>query len=486
MHMRLTLLTLTMALTASLGTADAFEPAMATYLGGPDTLEEWTAVDVAPDGHVVVAGSAAEARFPSVKEQWLLAGGYGVVARFTPSNTVASVARLGDWIEDLEVADDGRIAVCGSFGVAMLNATGSGLAWHDGTVLRGTRAAQFRNQTPPFRNRLYTRRVARVAAGADGTVASIQAEEKAWGSAPKKGRLYVWDPTGERLCDLPLTAYKYLKDVCVDSVNELVIVGGFNTYAADSRHMKNHPIHMPFLTAYTYTGERVWAAYDFPAAASYAQNTFADSRVQRLSIGRDGMLYMGGYIHGGDYLWRHDPFDVTKRISIDVPSDNWGRASNMGRGIDHGYFAKFNPATGSILQGQVLLARRQPNGGGKPAQLQIKGIHADTNGTVYLAGFCEAYIRDRDNQVVAGQPVGPYHEPEPFLAVVSSNFTDRPVWTVFSATNTHAAAWGVSVRNGRAALLGEAYGGALITTTNALHAEPHGATDGYLVTWDVE
>jgi hypothetical protein len=58
----------------------------------------------------------------------------------------------------------------------------------------------------------------------------------------------------------------------------------------------------------------------------------------------------------------------------------------MGRGIDQGYFAKFDPATGKILQGQVLLTRREPNGGGKPAQIQIRGIQANREGTVYLAG----------------------------------------------------------------------------------------------------
>ena len=53
------------AIAATLAVARAamggdFRPLMATYLGGSEKVEEWTAVEVAPDGHVVVAGSAPD------------------------------------------------------------------------------------------------------------------------------------------------------------------------------------------------------------------------------------------------------------------------------------------------------------------------------------------------------------------------------------------------------------------------------------------
>jgi hypothetical protein len=245
--------------------------------------------------------------------------------------------------------------------------------------------------------------------------------------------------------------------------------------------MKNHPIHMPFLTAYDYTGQVKWAAYDFNAPDTYAQNTFADSRAQRLTTGRDGFLYMGGYIHGGDYVWHHDPFDVTKKQNTQVGYDPFSVAMNMGRGIDQAYFAKYDPATGQILLSQALLCRQNPDGKGKPTQIQIKGIHADTDGTVYLSGYCEAFIKDRDQQKVAGVPIGPYAKPEPFVMVVSPDLKKRELWTVFTKKDCEAAAWGVSVRNGNAALIGEVYEGEAITTENALVKEPAKLTDGYLV-----
>jgi hypothetical protein len=80
-----------------------------------------------------------------------------------------------------------------------------------------------------------------VIAGGDGTIASLQMDEKVFGRAPKKGHLYVWDKDGKRLCDVLLQKYKYPKDLCISGTDGLVIIGGFNTYAADSKHMKNHP-----------------------------------------------------------------------------------------------------------------------------------------------------------------------------------------------------------------------------------------------------
>jgi hypothetical protein len=192
---------------------------------------------------------------------------------------------------------------------------------------------------------------------------------------------------------------------------------------------------------------------------------------------------MGGYIHGGDYIWKHDPHDVKKRVKVDVGYDSYTVASNMGRGIDQSYFARYDPATGKIIQGQVLLTRQKPSGGGKPAQIQIKGIDADRDGTVYITGYCEAYIKDRKAQHVAGQQVGRYYKPEIYLLVVSPNFRNRKIWTVFSRDRCHAAAWGLGVRNGTAALVGEVFEGRAITTDNAIRNEPPGHTDGYLVVW---
>ncbi len=456
---------------------------LATYLGGASMAEEWVAVDIAPDGTVVVAGMTSDGSFPGAKTMELMGGGYGVVLRIDPkTQKPISVTRLGDTIDDMQVGEDGNIAVTGSFGVALLSADGSKLLWRDGMISHGTRTAAFRNQTPPFRNDRYTRRVSRVAVGTDGTVSSLQNDEKAY-SGDMKGHLYVWDKDGKRLADIALLKYKYPEDVCVSAKDGLVIVGGWNTYSADSKYMKDHPIHMPWIAAYTYAGERKWEDYNFSAADIYAENSFADSRVQRLTIGRDGMMYMGGYIHGGDYVWAHDPHDLKKRVNVNGGYDSFSTASNMGRGIDQAYYAKYDPATGDILRGQVLLTRQQAGGGGKPAQIQIRGIDADEKGNVYMSGYCEAFIKDRAAQKINGVEVGEYYKPEPFVIAVPADFGPRKTWTVF-AKHGEAAFWGMAIRNGYAAMVGELYEGEMITSENAWQKTPAGPTDGYLVLWN--
>jgi len=52
--------------------------------------------------------------------------------------------------------------------------------------------------------------------------------------------------------------------------------------------------------------------------------------------------------------------------------------------------------------------------------------------------------------------------------------------------NGEAAAWGVNVRNGKAALVGEGYEGTVITTGNTLQKAPVAPIDGYLVVWKAE
>ena len=49
--------------------------------------------------------------------------------------------RFGDWIEDMQIDPEGRIALCGSFGVAVLDPKATEILWRDGSIIRGTRAA---------------------------------------------------------------------------------------------------------------------------------------------------------------------------------------------------------------------------------------------------------------------------------------------------------------------------------------------------------
>lgn len=76
-----------------------------------------------------------------------MAGGYGIVMRIdTKTDQPVSVTRMGDWIEDMQMNLEGRIAPCGSFRLAVLDQNGANMLWRDGSFVRGTRAAKSRNR----------------------------------------------------------------------------------------------------------------------------------------------------------------------------------------------------------------------------------------------------------------------------------------------------------------------------------------------------
>jgi len=144
-----------MALSPSAHAAD-FKVRTATYIGGPAEADAWNAVDIAPDGNIVLAGRLPDKNPGGVKAAWLMAGGDGVVLRVAPSGTnVLSMARIGDYIDDMQVGEGGRIVITGSFGVGVLSTNATKLLWRDGSIIRGTKAAAFRNQTPPFKQDRY-------------------------------------------------------------------------------------------------------------------------------------------------------------------------------------------------------------------------------------------------------------------------------------------------------------------------------------------
>ena len=82
--------------------------------------------------------------------------------------------------------------------------------------------------------------------------------------------------------------------------------------------------------------------------------------------------------------------------------------------------------------------------------------------------------------------MGAYYKPEPYLLVVTPDFRHRKVWTVFAADQCEAAFWGLGLRNGVAAMVGELYEGKTIVTDNALQRTAPRPTGGYLVVWKPE
>lgn len=109
----------------------------------------------------------------------------------------------------------------------------------------------------------------------------------------------------------------------------------------------------------------------------------ADSRGYRVAVGRDGQLYAGYEVAGGNHIFRYDPFDITRTVSI-VGGDHY-HAFHNSRSEHKTFFARYDPSNGAYLAGQQLCGRLST---GRCNAVRMRGgaITADAQGRVYLAG----------------------------------------------------------------------------------------------------
>ncbi|MBD3420183.1 MAG: hypothetical protein GF398_08715 [Chitinivibrionales bacterium] len=476
--------------------ASDFAVNTAGYIGGSSSDDAINAVDVTSNGIIVLGGKLPDYAPSGITPVELLGGGDGAIIRMsTDGAAVLSLTRFGGCVYDLEIGSDGRIAVCGDFGTGVLLPDASDFAWVKTDIEKGTLDAHtgsfFGDFASSSVNMRYRRELSRVSIGVDGTVASMQQPLKYYDSqgnirsAPYCW-IYIYDSAGDLLGSFTADD-KYSEDICVDGANNLVIHAGWNPKHHDWGSVQDHPIHVPFMRAHSYTGQVQWANYDWEALDCYQQTHFADSRVSEVVIGADGSLYMAGYIHGGDHLWKLGPKDITDRPNVHIGYDNYTNPVNMGAGIDHAYFCQYDPRDGDILKGQAAIVREHADGSGKPRQSQIKGIDVASDGTVYLAGYCQKYLPGRSSATVNGISVGSVISSlpaaEPFVLVVNPGWQSRKAWVSFSKSSCEGTLWGIGCNNGYVAAAGTVFGGEAITS-QAMQSAASSAHEGYIVAWE--
>ncbi len=471
-----------------------FPVSTASYLGTNSVDDAIFAVDVAPDATIVLGGRLAGFTPSGITATELLGGGDGVVLRCKTSGEILSLSRIGGCVHDLEIGADGKIAVCGDFGTGLLSADASEVLWVKTDIKKGTIDAYTGSFYGDFAsssvNMRYRRALSRVSIGSDGTVASMQQPLKYYDEQYNIRPtpycwVYIYDIDGNELGRFTADD-KYSEDICVDGKNKLVIHAGWNPKHHDWGSVKDHPIHVPFMRAYTYSASLEWENYDWTALACYQQNSFADSRVSEVVIGNDGYLYMAGYIHGGDHLWKLGPKKITDRPDVFIGYDNYSNPTNMGPGIDHAYFCKYDPVNGDILKGQAAIVRENADGSGRPRQSQIKGLDAGPDGTVYMSGYCQEFLPNRSSVRINGIAVGSVSSStpaaEPFVLIVNPDWKSRKAWVSFSKSGCEGIFWGLGCRNGVVATAGTIFKGSAIVS-KAEQPSSGGLHEGYIVAW---
>lgn len=422
--------------------------ASATYLGG-DGDDKVLGVDVAPDGALAVAATLPGHNPGGVAPATLLDGGDGALLRLAADGqSVLSLTRLGETVWDLAAGDDGRFLVCGAFGVALLDETGTALLWHDDPGL-----------------------VTRCDYGPAGTAVALHPVS----DAPDD--VYIYDGEGTSLGTWQSSsAGQHVVDVA--AAPERIILTGYT--------QKLHDLQIPFITAWSHDGlTRDWTAYDFTAGAVTGQDLGADSEGVRVALGRDGYLYFAAKTDGGNNVFTRDPADVTATLpgAVLVQFDRYNTPYQLSGAPNFTFYGRFDPASGELEKAQFLLVRLS-NGNGNT--IVPYAIDADANGRLYLAGQSYASIENRDEHYVAGQPVGPYSGGEPFLLVAAPDFERRIVWTPLAGPGGAGSspATGIAVR-GETAVIGISLDDAAdqITTGNALQADKAAGLEGYLAVW---
>ncbi len=359
-------------------------------------------------------------------------------------SSVLSVLRFGGVVRDLDLNESGHLIICGDAGIARLSADATAVIW---SASSGD--------------------TARCAVGSDGTAAALSGMT-----------VRVYDANGASVGSWMVDSAA--TDLAVDPVRGQVIVGGYTQVSSN--------LQLPWVRAYAYDGTLRWRSYDFSSAPGLG----ADSRVERLATGADGNLYVAGSINGGVgvSVFSRDPKDLSLPLGARlVKHDLYSDSTNTGS-VRIAWFGRFDPADGSLILAQALLTRRTSDARGN--SVSIRAIAADERGQVFLAGDAACCMKNRDQQRIAGIAVGPYESGEGYVAVISADFRQRPVWTPYAGPSIAGGSSGaraIAVRDGKALAvatlsLDQTRPRSLITV-NAVQPAPGGPTgaEGYLLLW---
>ena len=413
----------------------------ATYLGGKED-DSTNAVDISLDGKFVIVGGSLKNANLGGKETELLGGGDGTIVRYnSQTNQVIATTRLPGKVLDLEVSKNGDMAVAYEGGIAVLNADATEVKWSKSLS-----------------------DVARIAISDSGKVGVVR---------DRKGddRAYLFDSNGEELQNWSTnSSRRQFNDIAVTDQNGgMVIATGFE--------QKTGILQVAFTEALSYEGESLWKNYDFDDKDIYKENLMADTRGQRVAIGRDGQLYSSYFVNGGTgfSIFYRDPFDLSEKVTADrkIETDQYTKPTNVGS-VKMTWYGRYDLKTGDLVKGQSLLSRLDS---GKGNSVDVSSITATEDGTVILGGSSAYKIANRSEQTIEEQPVSEYTGFEGYIAIISPDLTERLAWTPITDSDGAVAA----VRNGTTAVVTTTDFQKSQITHNAIQNSAGGKKDGYLI-----
>lgn len=450
-------------------------PVLATsYLGGAGD-DQGNAIAIQADGTVVVAGRFSA--LPAAGTTHLLLGAAadapGAILRFTENGTtLASITRLGDSVEDMVLApaDDGIVAI-GPFGLVKLSPDGSAVDWSHsgGDIARADNSAIYSSGR-------------RVDVAENGDIAIIG--NQADGGNGFNGKVHLFDASGNPIETgsfiIPVedigggTYSETWEDIAIDSSRKLVFVTG--------KAQRCSVYQSSFLLAHSYAsadfGQERWQSFTLWCSGADAENLGADARGKRV-VYQDDSLYFVGNADGGNNLFTRKAQDHTTSQTQNVQIDRWNNGAGFGSGAI-GYFAKMDPANGTVVNGQFQFSSPGVN---NAKSFRINALAVSPADDVCIGGSSEKDMPLRDSLTLNSTAIGTRVDNENALICVSGDFTARnqvASWTGTSGAASSALT-AIATRSGRTAVLGETEGE--IVTTNAVDGQKDAGTDVFFSVW---
>lgn len=421
-----------------------------SYLGIGGSDNEAVAVEVSPDDEIIVA---------------INMDANGEIRRYSNDGaSLLSSVNVGMTIDDMDVnRSNGDIAVVGSAGLKVYHAT---------SLTEDT-----------SRSKPLGTGAKRVSISTNGVIVMAHGDT-----------VSLWSNTGTLMSQATTEAMtgktdRHVTDVAISAEDGLVYIVGYRQASADYQspflygYANDLTLSKPTVQMYDY-----WKSL-MEAAQPYA--LISNSRICRITIGRDGGVYILGETEGAQTAFTTDGSIPSSGNGTDlhyitpIEIDNWNKLSDTNSAVK-AFFARINPDTGTVVRGQFILPRLEKDGvagaGSSTHNYRVENgsIAVDEVGNVYVGGAAGSYIKGRyeGTLTINAEPIGtaPASDSEVAIYVVDSTFKQRKIWTVLTRDQGEGSVTGFATADGIVTFVATSPSGELITTTNAERTTSYNGT----------
>lgn len=426
-----------------------------TYLGGEGENEVAETLFL-PNGNILVAGkfqsamgAPIESRHGATQQE------PNILILNSTGDEVLHAYVLGDHLSDVDINSSGQIAAIGSFGVSAFSSS-MDLLWNnpENTTSSGRIAISETGNV-----------VAKLASADNGA-----------------GIVGLYNSNGELMHynDQLDNNGVHINDVDINQTHNQYYIGGFTQASG--------VLQVAYLRSYTIGNEasNQWKTWGFSASEINTNENGADTRIYRIKATDDAIIVAGesaGGGPGGFTVFAYNGKDLQTRVANNG-NDFFTDGTNSCGPCHITFLGRIDPESGTVERGKFFHARLS-NGKTNTHRVRRGDLAIDDEGNVLVVGEAASQIQDRDVFNVNGRLVGRYAGDQ-YVLMTTPNFQTRLLWGVFSENLGNGTANRIAFGHGKVAYLAQTTRGEMMTTENALRADPFNSADadGHLAASD--